>query len=51
MTPETFRQMLAALLQAAAESGLDIFLLHAELTQAGEQLLGDCRCDLVEIDG
>jgi hypothetical protein len=50
MTTETFRRLLANLLLHAAEGGVDPFEIHYELLQAGEQLLGDCRCELAEAD-
>jgi hypothetical protein len=50
VTPVTFRRQLSALLQGAAESGLDVFFLHSEITLAGMQLVDDCRCDLVAGD-
>jgi hypothetical protein len=50
MSPETFRHLLANLLLAAAESGLDVFYLHSELMRAGSRLVEDCRCDLIEAD-
>jgi hypothetical protein len=46
----TFREALQALLRGAAESGLDVFFLHNELSLAGMQLVDECRCDLVECD-
>jgi hypothetical protein len=50
MSPETFRRALSALLQGAAESGLDLYFIHSELTLAGMQLIDNARCDLVECD-
>jgi hypothetical protein len=50
MSPETFRQLLSALLRGAAESGLDVFFLHSEMSFAGMQLIDECRCDLVVCD-
>jgi hypothetical protein len=38
------------LLHGAAESGLDVFFIHQELSLAGMQLIDECRCDLAEID-
>jgi hypothetical protein len=50
VNPETFRRQLSALLQGAAESGLDPFFLHGELSLAGMELLDNCRADLAEAD-
>jgi hypothetical protein len=50
MSKETFCAALAALVRGAAESGLDVFFLHSELTLAGMALVDDCRVDLAEID-
>jgi hypothetical protein len=50
MNPTTFRTALQALLQGAAESGLDPFFLHNELTLAGMQLVDSCRADLLSKD-
>jgi hypothetical protein len=50
MPPETFRKQLSALLQGAAESGLDVFWLTNELAVASMALVYDCRCDLAEVD-
>jgi hypothetical protein len=50
MTADTFRTALQALLKGAAESGLDVFYLHSELTLAGMALVDECRCDLAEVD-
>jgi hypothetical protein len=50
MNPDTFRTALRALLQGAAESGLDVFFLHSELTVAGMQLVDECRVDLIVCD-
>jgi hypothetical protein len=50
MNVDNFRRLLTNLLLHAAESGVDVFVIYDELLQAGEQLLGDCRCELAEID-
>jgi hypothetical protein len=50
MSPETFRQLLTALLHGATEAGLDVFFIHSELTLAGMQLIDGCRCDLIKVD-
>jgi hypothetical protein len=50
MNTDDFRTALAALLRLGANSGLDIFWLHQELSLAGAQLIDDCRTDLVECD-
>jgi hypothetical protein len=50
MSADTFRVALQALLQGAAESGLDVFFIHSELTLAGMELIDNCRADLVEAD-
>jgi hypothetical protein len=42
--------LLATLLRAAGESGLDVFYIHSELTLAGMQLVDECRCDLALAD-
>jgi hypothetical protein len=50
MNPETFRTALRILLHGAAESGLDVFFIHSELSLAGMQLIDECRCDLAVVD-
>jgi hypothetical protein len=50
VNPETFRQALSALLRGAAESGLDVFFIHSEMSLAAMQLVDDARCDLAEVD-
>jgi hypothetical protein len=50
VNPETFRTALQALLRGAAESGLDIFFIHSELSLAGMQLVDEARCDLIVCD-
>jgi hypothetical protein len=49
MTTENFRRLLTNLLLHAAESGVDVLTIYDELTRAGDRLVADCRCDLVEI--
>ena len=49
MSEATFKQLLADLVQAALESGIDPFAVHRELATAGMVVL-DCLCDLVEVD-
>jgi hypothetical protein len=50
MSPDTFRQLLSNLLQIAAESGLDVFFIHQELSLAGFALVDECLCDLADRD-
>jgi hypothetical protein len=50
VNPDSFRAALRALLQGAAESGLDIFWLHSELSLVSMQLVDEARCDLVVCD-
>jgi hypothetical protein len=50
MSADTFRTALMALLRGAAESGLDVFFIHSELSLAGMQLVDEARCDLVMRD-
>jgi hypothetical protein len=50
MSADSFRRLLADLLRAATESGLDCYFLHSELTLAGMQLIDNCRVDLVEVE-
>jgi hypothetical protein len=50
MSADTFREALQALLRGAAESGLDVFFIHNELSLAGMQLVDECRVDLVVSD-
>jgi hypothetical protein len=49
MSEATFKQLLADLVQAALESGIDPFAVHRELATAGMVVM-DCRCDLVMCD-
>jgi hypothetical protein len=48
MSEATFKQLLADLVQAALESGIDPFAVHRELSTAGMVVM-DCRCDLAEV--
>jgi hypothetical protein len=50
MTTATFRRLLTNLLLHAAESGVDVLAIYDELTRAGDRLVADCRCDLIEIN-
>jgi hypothetical protein len=50
MSADTFRTALQALLRGAAESGLDVFFIHNELSLAGMQLVDECRVDLIVCD-
>jgi hypothetical protein len=36
--------------QGAAESGLDVFFIHSELSLTGMQLVDEARCDLIVCD-